>query len=289
MSLDLHLHSTFSDGTLTPTALVRLAKAKGLAGISITDHDTTEGTAEALSAGETMGIEVVPGIEMSVVHNDLHLHLLGYYINHDSEELQSMLQQIQMARSRRNTEIIDRLQHLGLNVSVAEVQQKSTVGQTGRPHMAQVLVEKGLVGSMDEAFARFLGRGAAAYVPRQILPVTEGISLIVQAGGIPVLAHPATIDNSLRKIPALVEQLVPLGLGGLEVYYPVHTSKNQKQLTGLAARYGLVVTGGSDYHGDIRPGTMLAGGKNVYVPRNVLDMLKERRGIQAARQQHDER
>ena len=115
-----------------------------------------------------------------------------------------------------------------------------------------------------------------AYVARQILDAERAINLIVDAGGIPVLAHPATIDNSLRKIPALLGQLVPLGLGGVEAYYPVHSRKNQKQLCALASRYDLVVTGGSDYHGDIRPGTMLAGGKNVYVPREVLQKLKDR-------------
>jgi len=276
MSLDLHIHSTFSDGTLAPAALVKLAKAKGLIAISITDHDTTEGTAEALAAGSELGVEVVPGIEMGVVFNELHIHLLGYYIDPDNCELLSTLKEIQSARRHRNLQIIDRLCGLGLSVSAEEVDRKSTVGQTGRPHIAQVLIEKGIARSMDDAFNRFLGRGAAAYVPRKVLSVEEGIALIRRAGGIPVLAHPATIDSSLKSIPELIGQLAPLGLEGLEVYYPVHSSRNQKQLALLAESYGLVVTGGSDYHGDIRPGTMLAGGANVRVPRWVLQQLKER-------------
>jgi len=278
MSIDLHTHSTFSDGTLAPAELVKLAKAKGLVAISITDHDTTEGTTEALAAGSDLSVEVVPGIEMGVVFDELHIHLLGYYIDPGDRELLGTLSEIQAARRRRNLQIIEKLQRLGLAISAEEVELKSTIGQTGRPHIAQVLMEKGIVRSMDDAFNRFLGRGAAAYVARKVLRVEEGIALIKRAGGIAVLAHPATIDSSLKSIPALVGKLVPLGLGGLEVYYPVHSSRNQKQLSMLAQSYGLVVTGGSDYHGDIRPGTMLAGGSNVRVPRRVLQQLKERLG-----------
>lgn len=276
MSLDLHIHSTFSDGTLSPTALVELAKAKGLTAISITDHDTMEGTGEALVASSRVGLEVVPGIEMSAVLEEQHVHLLGYFLDTEDATLQAELASIQAARIARNQEMIEKLGKLGVPVSMEEVLRKSTVGQAGRPHIAQVLVEKRFAASMDDAFARFLKRGAAAYVPRKVLEAGSAITLIADAGGIPVLAHPATIDNSLRKIPAIVEQLVTLGLGGLEVFYPVHSAKNQKQLTALAARYGLVVTGGSDYHGTIRPGTMLAGGANVYVPRELLPLMKKR-------------
>ena len=276
MSIDLHIHSTFSDGTLSPSRLVALAKAKRLTAISITDHDTMEGVDEAIRAGQNVDLEVVPGIEISAVFGQLHVHLLGYYIDQKDRKLRSTLEEIQSARVWRNTKIIEKLQEQGVPVTLEEVDQKSTVGQTGRPHIAQVLMEKGVVTSIDQAFNRFLARGCSAYVPRKVLEAVDGISLIADAGGIPVLAHPATIDNSLRKIPALVEQLVPCGLQGIEVYYPTHSKKNQKQLSRLAERYGLVVTGGSDYHGDIRPGTMLASGTNVYVPSIVLDQLKKR-------------
>jgi predicted metal-dependent phosphoesterase TrpH len=276
MSIDLHIHSTFSDGTLAPAALVTLAKAKRLTAISITDHDTMEGVDEAMSAGRKAGLEVVPGIEISAVFGQLHVHLLGYYVDQSDRQLRSALEDIQVARLGRNQKIMEKLQSLGVPVTLEEVERKSTMGQTGRPHIAQVLVEKGIVSSIDQAFTRYLARGGSAYVARKVLEAVDGIALIAAAGGIPVLAHPATIDNSLRKIPALVEQLVPCGLQGIEVYYPTHSRKNQKQLCGLAQRYDLVVTGGSDYHGDIRPGTMLAGGTNVHVPSVVLDQLKKR-------------
>lgn len=275
MSIDLHIHSTFSDGTLSPSAIVALAKARRLTAISITDHDTMEGVPEAIVAGLCAGLEVVPGIELSATYADLHVHLLGYYIDNEDKGLRSMLEEIQSARNGRNKKIIEKLQEQGIPVTFDEVERKSLVGQTGRPHIAQVLVEKGIVSSIDQAFTRFLARGGSAHVPRRVLAVVDGIRLITEAGGIPVLAHPATIDNSLRKIPTLVEELVQYGLQGLEVYYPTHSRKNQKQLSMLAQRYGLVVTGGSDYHGDIRPGTMLAGGTNIHVPSTVINQLKK--------------
>jgi predicted metal-dependent phosphoesterase TrpH len=278
MSLDLHIHSTFSDGTLRPEQLVKLALAKGLNAISITDHDTVEGVGPALEAGSQLGIEVISGIELSIMHGEQHMHLLGYCFDYKNIALSQILHGIQSARTVRNLAIIERLQKLGLDVSYEEIQKKSKIGQTGRPHIAQVLIEKKITRTIDEAFARFLRKGAVAYVPRKVLDAKDAIASICSAGGIPVLAHPTIIDSTLKKIPQILDQLVPLGLGGIEAYYPVHSAKNQKQLCALAARYSLVVTGGSDYHGDIRPGTTLAGGKNVYVPEEVLQNLKERLG-----------
>lgn len=276
MSIDLHVHSTYSDGTLRPAELVELALGKGLTALSITDHDTTEGTAEALEAAGRTSLEVVPGIELSVVDNDRHLHLLGYYIDPDNSEMKTALADIQAARRTRNGRIIEKLRALRLDVSMAEVEAKSAVGQTGRPHIAQVLVDRKIARSMEDAFARFLKRGAVAYVPRLVLDAGRAIMLIREAGGIAVLAHPGTIDSSLRTIPEIVEQLAAAGLGGIEAYYPVHSARNQKQLSALASRYGLVVTGGSDYHGDIRPGTMIAGGRNMKVPVEILQRLKDK-------------
>lgn len=276
MSIDLHVHSIYSDGTLRPSALVELALLRGLTALSITDHDTAEGTGEALAAAGDTGLEVVPGIELSVVNNGRHLHLLGYYIDQDNSEMNGALADIQAARITRNGRIIEKLRGLGLEIAMSEVEAKSAVGQTGRPHIAQVLVEKKIARSMDDAFARFLKRGAVGYVPRLVLDAERAITLIRGAGGIAVLAHPVTIDNSLRMIPEIVEQLVGAGLGGIEVYYPIHSTRNQKQLSALASRYDLVVTGGSDYHGDIRPGTMIAGGKNVNVPVEILQQIKDK-------------
>lgn len=276
MSLDLHIHSTFSDGTLRPAEIVSLAKRKGLQAISITDHDTTEGITEALEAGCRDEIEVITGIELSTSYDDRQIHLLGYLFDHLDPVFLSSIARIQNARDERNLRIIDKIQALGIDLTLSEVQQRSKVGQVGRPHIAQVLMDKGVVRSINDAFIRLLKKGAVAYSPRKLLMTVDAISLIRNAGGIAVLAHPGLIDRSLSVLPELLDELVPAGLGGIEVYYPVHSSKNQKQLRMLADRYDLAVTGGSDYHGDIRPGTMLAGGKNVYVPLEVLQKLKDK-------------
>lgn len=275
MALDLHIHSTFSDGTLRPAELVKLAKRKGLQAISITDHDTTEGIDEALMAGREEGLEVITGIELSTTHNDRHIHLLGYLFDHKEPGFLASVESIQKARDERNIQIIHKLRGLDISITISEVQERSKVGQVGRPHIARVLMDKGVVRSINDAFDRFLKKGAVAYCPRKLLRTTDAISIIKNAGGIAVLAHPAIIDRSLSVLPEVLDELVPAGVGGLELYYPIHSSKNRKQLSALANRYGLAVTGGSDYHGDIRPGTMLAGGKNVYVPLEVLQQLKD--------------
>ena len=276
MSIDLHIHSTCSDGTLRPEQLVRMAKARGLTAIAITDHDTVEGVAEAMAAGREYDIEVIAGLELSTVHGERPIHLLGYLFDPDSPELARALTTLQHARRQRNTLILEKLCGLGLPVSEEEVARKSPTGQTGRPHIAQVLVEKGWVRNLDDAFDRYLKKGAPAYAPRHQLEVVDAISLIAGAGGLPVLAHPATIDTSLDSLPALLEELAARGLAGVEVYYPVHSARQRKRLLTMAAAYNLVVTGGSDYHGDIRPNTSLAGGSRVRVPAEVLPRLKAR-------------
>lgn len=280
MGVDLHIHSTWSDGTKSPEQIVHLARTRHLSAISITDHDTVDGIADGCRAGEQHGLEVIPGIELSVVHGDLHMHMLGYFIDANDHELKKALETIQSARKTRNGKIINKLQELGISISLDEVLQKSGFGQTGRPHIGQVLVEKGAVKDLDSAFSKYLKKGCSAYVARYVLTAEEAIRIIRGAGGVAVLAHPGSIDNSLRKIPALLEQLVSLGLEGLELYYPVHTKKIFKKLKVMASLYDLVVTGGSDYHGDIRPGTTLAGGQSVRVPDEVVAHLKERLGRQ---------
>ena len=276
MSIDLHVHSTFSDGTLRPAELVAMAARGGLAAIAITDHDTVEGTAEARLAGLEFGVRVIAGLEMSVRHGDLPLHILGYGIDPDCPALRDALAGIQAARLVRNHAILARLAELGLAVSMAEVDAWSAMGQTGRPHFARLLVEKGLARDIDEAFTHYLGRGARAYVARQIYPAESALAVIRQAGGVSVLAHPTTADPSLRAILPLLTELKALGLDGIEVYYPTHSASVRKKLSALAKKFGLLVTGGSDYHGAIRPGTSLAGGPKFRVPATLLVELVKR-------------
>lgn len=282
MSIDLHTHSNFSDGTLTPTELVTLARDKKLSALALTDHDTMAGVDEALLAGGRMGVEVVPGIEVSVLHHQVEYHILGYWADPYNPDLAAALAILQGAREERNNRILQKLNGLGIPVTSSELQLVSARGQTGRPHIARLLVQHGVVGSINQAFEQFLKKGAAAYVSRFAYDATEVVMLLRQAGGLAVLAHPAQNDPELTRLPAVLAELVPAGLDGIEVYYPTHSHRIKKKLRALAGQYDLLLTGGSDYHGDVRPGTTLAGGGNIFVPLELLVKMKKRmasRGI----------
>lgn len=276
MSIDLHIHSHHSDGTYSPEVIVRRAREKGLTAVSITDHDTAAGTAEALIAGEKYGVEVVPGIELSVDHHGSYMHILGYFFDHEDKKLIESLAVLQDARLERNKKIVEKLQRQGVKVSYRDVLNISLQGQTGRPHIATALCKKGVVKDINQAFEKYLKKGASAYVSRFIYNSEEAIEIIRQSGGIAVLAHPIQIDASIEDMPRLLEELIEMGLGGVEAYYPSHSKSVRKKLKFLAKQYGIAVTGGSDYHGQIRPGSDMAGGINLTVPDELLDKLKQK-------------
>lgn len=247
---DLHTHTIASDGTERPAANVQMAFDAGLGAIAITDHDTVSGVAEALSAGRELGIEVVPGVEISTVANGQDIHVLGYYIDINNEQFLHRLASLRDTRDTRNNMIIDRLQQLGLDITMAEVLReveniKSKGDTVGRPHIAAVLLNKGYVSSISEAFDRYLGTGAAAYAnPPRIEPATA-IGWIQEAGGKAVLAHPGIYHDD-----ALVEAIIHQGLDGIEVYHSDHTSEEEAKYLSLAQRSGLLITAGSDFHGE---------------------------------------
>ncbi len=276
MSIDLHIHSIFSDGTHSPTELVHLAQLRGLQALAITDHDTIDGVSECMATALHVGLEVVSGIELSVEYGENTFHLLGYMFDHLDQELQSRIAVLQEARQNRNKKIILKLQNLGIHISVEEIHEASPVGQTGRPHIAKLLCRKGVVRNMDEAFAKYLKKGAVAYESRFVYSAVEGIDIIKKSGGIAVLAHPAQITQSSGEMSRIVGRLVDIGLDGLEVYYPTHSSAVRRKLIKIAKRYDMILSGGSDYHGSIRPGTDMAGAKNVFVPPEILVQMKAR-------------
>ncbi|MEK6198208.1 MAG: PHP domain-containing protein [Desulfobacterales bacterium] len=252
--IDLHIHSTYSDGVLKPTELVDLAKSQGLSAISITDHDTADGAGEAIQRGLEKGIEVISGIEISSWHGDTSMHILGYLFRSDDEQFNSRLQLLQQGRETRNIRIIENLNKLGITVELEELLQYSEYGQTGRPHIARLLVDKGIAKTVDLAFKYYLGRGAAAYAERFRFSARDAIAMIREAGGVAVLAHPSSLDPSLRSTPSLLKDLHKVGLNGVEVYYPSHSSKAVKALLKMAEDIGLLITGGSDFHGPERSG-----------------------------------
>ncbi len=276
MTIDLHIHSIYSDGTFSPTEIVERGRRRGLQALSLTDHDTIAGIGEGAAAAARANIELVSGVELSVEYGELNFHLLGYFFDHEDPRLNGKIALLQEAREERNKKILTRLQERGIDICLEEVQRISPVGQTGRPHIAQVLKTKGVVSSMNQAFERYLGKGACAYVSRFVYSFAEAAAFLKESGGITVLAHPAQIDPTLRRLPALVAELAPKGLDGLEAYYPSQSSSTRKKLKTIAKRHNMVISGGSDYHGLIRPGTDMAGGTNFRVPAEVLEDMRRK-------------
>lgn len=279
MCVDLHLHSTYSDGTLSPSDLVERAVKYGLRCIALTDHDTVEGINELRDQGRKNNMPVLSGLEVSATHREYSLHILGYGIDHANEELLRFLNELQRGRTERNEKIISGLQRLGLNVHLDELQAVSRHGQTGRPHIAALLLNKGIVGSLNQAFNLYLRKGAPAWAGRLSFSAAESISIIHRAGGIAVLAHPGHLDPEMKFLPLLIAELVERGLDGIEVYYPSHSAPVRKRLLRLAKKYTLVATGGSDYHGENRTYASMAGsGSGFCPPDTILTALEEKFG-----------
>ena len=273
--VDLHLHTTASDGVMTPSEIVRYAKSKGLQAIAITDHDTIEGLEEGLLEGEKIGFEVVPGVEISAEYSPGSMHLLGYFLDIHHPLLKGKLDYLQKARAERNPKIIENLNRLGVRISYEEVVKASGGGQVGRPHFAQVLIEKGYVRSFQEAFDRFLKKGAPAYVDKVRFKPEQAISFIKESGGVAVLAHPKTLgmNSTLQKI---LLELMEEGLKGIEVFYPEHNSLEVAQFKALAKRYGLLMTGGTDYHGIDKEELDIGVGRGeMRLPYSLVEELKE--------------
>ncbi|MCM3626329.1 PHP domain-containing protein [Paenibacillus glycanilyticus] len=279
---DLHNHTTASDGTMSPPAVVARAKAAGLAAVAITDHDTMAGIEEAIAAGERLGIIVVPGIELSTVAGGRDIHVLGYYPDWHNGLWQERLTGLRVTRGRRNEMIIERLVQLGIPATMQEVERiaseqagaagsKGKEKTIGRPHIAELLIRKGIVSTMAEAFDRYLADGAAAYANPPSLHPFEAIEWIREAGGTSVIAHPGLYGRD-----DLVEQLIQKGVQGIEVYHSDHGPDEEKRYGDLARRHGLIITGGSDFHGE-RQGEVFHGeiGSRT-VDAVVLDQLNKK-------------
>lgn len=274
--IDLHTHSTTSDGSMSPAEVVRHAREKGLAAIALTDHDTIDGVKEALEEGIRSGVEVIPGIEISVDFKP-EMHLLGYFPRINGyTAISKELEVIKQGREVRNKKIINRLNELDIDITLEEVGKVAHGDIIGRPHIARVLVDRGFVKSIDEAFDRYLSREGMAYFKRFELLPEDGIRAIRNAGGLPVLAHPVFLRKSLSELDLLLARLKEFGLAGIEALY----SENSKEDTGnflrLAIKYELLVTGGSDFHGSFKPGIELGRGRGALeVPYELLEKLRK--------------
>ena len=277
--VDLHLHTTASDGVRSPSNLVNYANEKGLQAIAITDHDTIEGLEEAMAEGERIGFEVIPGIEISAEYSPGSMHLLGYFLDIHHPLLNERLAYLQKARAERNPKIVEELNRLGIKVTYEDVIKASGGGQVGRPHFAQVLLERGYVRSIQEAFERFLKKGAPAYHEKFRFKAEEAIRFIKEASGVAVIGHPNTLGaNGMSVLDALLSQLVKEGLKGIEVYYPEHSPAEVATYKLLAEKYGLVMTGGTDYHGIEGNGLEVGVGRgNMKLPYSIVEALKTAR------------
>jgi predicted metal-dependent phosphoesterase TrpH len=241
--VDLHAHSTASDGARSPTDVVREAKRVGLSALALTDHDTVAGIAEALAAGNVTGVRVVAGVELSAVEGDLETHILGLHLN-DTGELETRLVELRDMRRLRAERIVIRLNEIGVRVAFDAVLEQAGGGAIGRPHVARALIAEGWATDFRDAFDRYLGNGRPAYVAKDKLPVTDAIDLIHRARGLAVLAHPAQ-TGTRERIAALVDQ----GIDGVEVRHPSHSSEDATRLFALVEHFHLVPSGGSDWHG----------------------------------------
>ena len=247
--IDLHAHTNRSDGTFTPAEVVRLAAERDLDVVAITDHDTTDGLREAASAGAELDVEVVPGVEFSAEYEGTSVHVLCYWMDPSNEELQAELRRLHDERFRRGELMIEKLQALGFPISFARVREIAGGGNIVRPHVAQAMVEAGVVETEKEAFDRFIGDGGPAHVPKHALDPVDAVGLIRRAGGVCVLAHPGMWGAQTSVPDELIERMAAAGMAGLEVDHPDHAPERREYYRAMAARLGLVPTGGSDCHG----------------------------------------
>lgn len=272
--IDLHVHTTASDGSYSPAQAAQLAAELGLAAIAITDHDTASGCAEAAAAGQALGLEVVPGIEISTKFQR-SVHILGYYIDPEAESLAAVTAWLIRDRDERNRKIAQLMAADGLPVSYEQMQQR--FGEViGRPHFAEILVELGLAADVKDAFDRYVERGQKYYLPRTILPIERALEIILQAGGLPVLAHPFQYRLDDAGLRELIELCLNCGLRGMECRYTGYSPEQSRYLEALAEEYGLIKTGGSDFHGQAKPRNGLGSGDGgLEVPYDFLERLKE--------------
>jgi len=274
--IDLHVHSTVSDGSDTPEEVVDLAAKAGLSALALTDHDRQDGIAQARERAAQAGLELVPGTEISCQHAGT-MHMLVYFLEPGEGPLQDELVRLQAARDTRNQRLVARLAELGLPVSREELEAEAGGGGAGRPHMAAVLVRKGLATSVQDAFDRYLAKGRPAYLEKERLVPTVAIELSLQSGALPVLAHPLSLSLAPGEMESTVRELAGAGLAGLEAIYGRYSREERADLAVMAAHAGLAITGGSDHHGSYKPDLSVGVGRgDLHVPDGVLTALRDR-------------
>jgi 3',5'-nucleoside bisphosphate phosphatase len=273
--VDLHSHSTASDGTLSPTEVARLAVQVGLSALALTDHDTIAGVQEAAEEAKRLNLDFLPGIEISAEYPQPGtLHLLGYGVDPQSAILRDLTKTLIAGRDNRNPKIIDKLRKLGVSITMDEVEREAGGKVVGRPHIAAILLRKGYVGSIKQAFDKYLAPGGSAYFDKERLSPAKAISMILESGGLPVLAHPIQLRyHNDAELERLVKDLLDMGLAGIEVIHSDHGPELIEKYTALANRFNLLKTGGSDFHGSNKTRIQLGTANGKRVPREWFDEL----------------
>ncbi len=266
--VDLHVHTHFSDGSFSPDEVVECALKNNLAAIGITDHDSVSGIEPAMASARKTQLKIIPGVELTAEANNKEVHILGYCIDWQNSQFQNRLTMLQEVRRERAKKMVEKLKELGVNISFPDVRKLAGVGTIGRLHLAQVILQAGYVNSVEEAFRKYIGDNGPAYVKKYRLTPRETIEIIVEVGGIPVLAHPSLLNND-----ELIPQLVKDGLKGIEVCHTNQNPETSSHYQNLAREYGLIPTGGSDCHG-LAKGAVLMG--KVKVPYEWLERLVNR-------------
>lgn len=277
-SIDLHVHSTYSDGTLTPKELVCKAHEINLAAMALTDHDTINGIPEAIEAGKKYNVEVIPGIELSTFYNDKEIHIIGLYIQYMNHEFQKELESLRNVRRNRNIQMCRKFTELGMPLDYDEMEKKYNDAVITRAHFADFLLHKGYINSRNEAFDRYIGPNGPCYVPSRKITPAEAITIIKAAGGVPILAHPVLYHFGKEQMSKLMDYLCNSGITGLEAIYSTYTMGEELEMKNIASERGLIISGGSDYHGANKPHIELGIGKgHLFVPYSLLEIIKKYR------------
>ena len=271
--IDLHLHSSCSDGLDTPEELARTAVSRGFTAISITDHDTVEGVSRGIEAARGTNLEIIPGIELSSMDGEDDIHILGYYIRYEDPEFVKRIAFFKEKRRERADEIVTCLNYLGLDISIDTILKIAHGAPIGRPHIAEALLSENLIDFYQEAFIRYIGIDCPAYVPKYRISPREAIELILNYGGIPVIAHPFAVRRD-----EIIPELIGYGLMGIEAVHPLHTLEIQEHYRKLAAQYGVIVTGGSDWHGKSRRRNFSNIASSILVSEETINEMRHLRG-----------
>ena len=276
--IDMHVHSSASDGTFSPDALMEEARRAGLRAMALTDHDTMDGTVLAAETAKKLDIEFIPGVELSTDYLGCEIHVLGYYVSRDHPELKSMMEQFRDFRSSRNERMIKSLQEEGFTITMEALKKRAPDSVLSRAHVAKYLVETGQVPDISSVFANYIGEGCRCYIQRPKISPVEAVNLIRGAGGLAVLAHPVMYKLSDNDLNQMIQEMKDAGMCGIEAVYSENTPKDEAHFRDLTASFGLLVSGGSDFHGANKPDIKLGIGKgNLHIPYRILHAFKEMR------------